>query len=220
MVSPNDCIARHVGIPRNSRREDLILERLALLPDVESRIKSLTRHYLLTPLTVRRLDEAVSRLVRIDLSKACRLAATAVTLANRLGDAESRAYAARAMANSLWFRGRNEQAAQNHSRAKELFERAGNSIEAGRTLSSSIQPLILLGKYDRALDAAKRAKKIFSAAGAQVRLARSISILAISSTARTDFARRWHAMSRPTHGCFQLETPKASLPLSTMLPSA
>lgn len=172
MVSPNSCIAMHVSMPKNSRREDLILERLTQLPDVESRIRFLTRRRLLSPSTVRQLDEAVSREVRIDLSKARRLAATAVTLANRLGDHESRAYAARAMANSLWFRGRNEQAAQRHSLATELFERAGNSIEAGRTLSSSIQPLILLGKYDRALDAAKRAKKIFSVAGAEVRLAR------------------------------------------------
>jgi CHAT domain-containing protein len=123
-------------------------------------------------MTVRQLDEAVGRVVRIDLNKASRLAATAITVANRLGDVESRAYAARAMANSLWFRGRNEQAAQHHSRATDLFERAGNSIEAGRTLSSSIQPLILLGKYDRALDAANRAKKIFSASGAELRLAR------------------------------------------------
>jgi len=118
------------------------------------------------------LDEAVSRAVRVDLGKARRLANTAVTLAKRLGNAESHAYAARAMANSLWFRGRNAQAAQHHSRATDLFERAGNSIEAGRTLSSSIQPLILLGKYEHALDAAKRAKKIFAAAGAKVRLAR------------------------------------------------
>jgi CHAT domain-containing protein len=76
------------------------------------------------------------------------------------------------MGNALWFQGRNAQAAQHHSRATRLFEHAGNRIEAGRTLSSSIQPLILLGEYERALQAAKRARKIFTAVGAEVRLAR------------------------------------------------
>ena len=172
MVFHGDLNMMDVSLPKNSSRGDLILERLSRLPDTGSRIKFLTRHHLLSPLTARQLDEAVSQVVRVDLGKARRLAAAAVTVANQLGDGESRAYAARAMANSLWFQGQNAQAAQHHSRATNLFERAGNRIEAGRTLSSSIQPLILLGKYERALDAAKRARKIFCAAGAEVRLAR------------------------------------------------
>lgn len=159
-------------MPKNSNRKDLIVERLTRLPDVSSCIKFLTRYRMVSPSTVRQLDEAVSRVVRVDLSKARRLATVAITVANRLDDGESHAYAARAMANSLWFQGRNAQAAQHHSRATDLFEHAGNRIEAGRTLSSSIQPLILLGKYERALDAAKRARKIFCAAGTEVRLAR------------------------------------------------
>jgi len=159
-------------MPKNSSRTEQIIARLARLPDVASRIKFLTRNRLLSPLIVKQLDEAVSRVVRVDLDKARRLAVAAVTLANRLDDAESHAYAARAMANSLWFQGRNEQAAQHHLRAIALFERAGKTIEAGRTRSSSIQPLILLGKYQHALEAAKRARKIFADAGAEVRLAR------------------------------------------------
>jgi CHAT domain-containing protein len=161
-----------VGMPKISNHTDLIFERLTRLRDVGSRIKYLNRHGLLSPLTVKELAEAVSRMVRTDLSKAHRLAAVAVTVANRLGDSESRGYAARAMGNALWFQGRNAQAAQHHSRATRLFEHAGNRIEAGRTLSSSIQPLILLGEYERALQAAKRARKIFTAVGAEVRLAR------------------------------------------------
>ena len=159
-------------MPKNSGLTEQIIARLARLPDVGSRIKFLTRNQLLSPLIVKQLDEAVSHVVRVDLDKARHLAIAAATVANRLDDAESHAYAARALANSLWFRGRNEQAAQHHSRATDLFEHAGNRMEAGRTLSSSIQPLILLGKYECALDAAKRARKIFSAAGAKVRLAR------------------------------------------------
>ena len=49
---------------------------------------------------------------------------------------------------------------------------AGNSAQEARTLSVSIQPLILLGEYDRALAAAERARAIFSAAGDDLRLAR------------------------------------------------
>ena len=123
-------------------------------------------------MTVKKLDDAVTRLVRIDLAKARRLSTVAVNLANRLGDPESRAYAARAKANSLWFRGLNAQASLLHSEATELFEQVGNHVEAGRTLSSSIQPLILMGKYDRALRLAQRARKIFTRAGEVTRLAR------------------------------------------------
>jgi CHAT domain-containing protein len=153
-------------------RGELVFEQLVRLPNAASRIKYLKRRRLLSPLTVKRLDEAVSRVVRVDLNKARHLATAAVTVANQLVDAESRAYAARAKANSLWFLGQNEPASQHHARAIRLFEQAGNTIETGRTLSSSIQPLILLGEYERALAAAERARKIFSAAGEAVRLAR------------------------------------------------
>ena len=111
-------------------------------------------------------------MVRVDLNKARLLATAAVTLANRLNDPESHAYAARAKANSLWFLGHNEQASRHHARATRLFEQTGNTIEAGRTLSSSIQPLILLGEYERALAVAERARKIFTATGEAIRLAR------------------------------------------------
>lgn len=134
-------------MPKNSGLTEQIIARLARLPDVGSRIKFLTRNQLLSPLIVKQLDEAVSHVVRVDLDKARHLAIAAATVANRLDDAESHAYAARALANSLWFRGRNEQAAQHHSRATDLFEHAGNRMEAARTLSSSIQPLILADIY-------------------------------------------------------------------------
>lgn len=156
----------------NKMNKETFFDRLALLPNAASRFKFLSRHRMLSPLTAKRLDGAVSSLVRIDLKKASRLAATAVTVANKLGDTESRAYGLRAKANSLWFLGENRQAAQLHAQATRLFEVAGNTVEAGRTLSSSIQPLILLGEYERALTAAERARQIFSTAGETTRLAR------------------------------------------------
>lgn len=152
--------------------EDHLFDRLARLPTAASRIKFATRRRLLSPLTVKRLSETVSSLVRVDVNKARRLASATVTLANKLGDAESRAFALRAKANSLWFMGRNRAATHLHEQATRLFGEAGQTIEVGRTLSSSIQPLILLGEYNCALEAADRARQIFAAAGEKVRLAR------------------------------------------------
>jgi tetratricopeptide (TPR) repeat protein len=148
--------------------EERPFDRLAQLPSAASRLRFLSHHRLFSPRTVKRLNEAVSSLVRVDLNKARRFAAAAVTLADKLGDAESRAYALWAKANSVWFMGRNRAATQLHEQATHLFEEAGQGIEVGRTLSSSIQPLILLGEYDRALEAADRARKVFTAAGASM----------------------------------------------------
>ncbi len=152
--------------------QDRIFDRLAMLPHEASRLKLLSRLRMLSPSTVERLDQAVQGLVRKDLKKAQTLAELAVAIGNRLGDKESMAYGARAMANSLWFLGQNSQASENNLRAIGLFEETGNLVEAGRTLSTSIQPLILQGDYDRAQAAAERARTIFSAAGETVRLAR------------------------------------------------
>jgi len=147
-------------------------DQLVLLPNGSSQIRFLSRHGLVSSSTVKRMDEAVSLLVRIDLNRADRLASAAVTLANQLGDSESHAYALRAKANSLWFLGKSSQASRLHAQAARHFEEAGKAIEAGRTLSSSIQPLILLGEYGRAQNAARRARRIFATAGEALRLAR------------------------------------------------
>jgi CHAT domain-containing protein len=153
-------------------QEEALFDRLAALRSGASRIKFLSRHHLLSTSIVERLDAAVSIQVRIDLHKARELAETAVSVANKLGDKESQAYALRSKANALWCLGQNRSAAELHARATALFQEAGKPIEAGRTLSSSIQPLILLGEYDRAHTAAEHARKIFFAAGDTLRLAR------------------------------------------------
>ncbi len=155
------------------RSYDEVLDRLAALPDDASRIKFLARRpRLLSPSFVTRLDEAVSVLVRVDLKKADAVADAAVTIAKELGDNESRAFALRAKANALWSLGQNKQASELHAQAIQLFDAVGKSVEAGRTLSISIQPLLLLGEYERAHMAAERARKIFTAAQDTVRLAR------------------------------------------------
>jgi tetratricopeptide (TPR) repeat protein len=156
-----------------NRSYDEVLERLAALPDDASRAKFLARSpRLFSPAFVARLDEAVGSLVRVDLKKAGGVADAAVTIANKLGDKESKAFALRAKANALWSLGQNKQAAELHAQAIHLFEAVGKSVEAGRTLSISIQPLILLGEYERAHAAGERARTIFTEAQDTVRLAR------------------------------------------------
>lgn len=149
-----------------------VFDLLAEIPDEAGRLQFASRHRLFSRSTVEQLDAAVSVLVRVDLKKAQQLAESAVTIANRLADAESQAYALRAKANSLWFLGENRQASALHAQAVELFKQVDRPVEVGRTLSTSIQSLILLGEYDRAHSAAKQAQKIFADAGENLRLAR------------------------------------------------
>src|SRR5262249_50711829 len=134
--------------------EDKTFDHLAALPDLASRLQFLSCRGLISRSTVEQLDTAVSELLRVDLRKAQKLAQAAVAVANELGDSESRAYGSRAMANSLWFLGENKEASELHAQAVELFKQAEKPIEVGRTLSTSIQSLILLGEYDRAHAAA------------------------------------------------------------------
>jgi CHAT domain-containing protein len=149
-----------------------VFDRLATLSTDAGRVKFVSRLRLLSTLTVEHLDEAVHKLVRTDLKKAQGLAQAAIAIADRLGDKEAKAFASRAEANALWFLGQNSRASEMNMRAIQLFQEVGKPLEEGRTLSTSIQPLILLGEYDRAQAAAQRARTIFSAAGDTVRIAR------------------------------------------------
>lgn len=157
---------------KQESQEEALFDRLAALGSEASRIKFLSRHRMLSRSVVERLDAAVSIQVRVDLHKARELAEAAISVANKLGDKESQAYALRSKGNALWCLGQNRSATELHARAIDLFHEAGKPIEAGRTLSSSIQPLIMLGEYDRANAAAENAREIFLAAGDTLRLAR------------------------------------------------
>ena len=153
--------------------DDEIIDRLAVLHDHTSRTEFFARHpCVLSSSFVTSLDNAVGVCIRIDLKKAGNLADAAVAIADKLGDKESKAFALRAKANALWSTGQNRQASELHRRAIRLFDEMGKSVESGRTLSISIQPLILLGEYERAHLAADRARKIFTDAQDAVRLAR------------------------------------------------
>src|SRR5947209_15920463 len=97
--------------------------------------------------------------VRVDTQQALGLAEAAMAIAQRIGDRESLAHSFRAKANALYASGQNQSAAELHERACGLFQAVGNMAEVGRTLSTSMQPLILLGEYDCALAAAEQARR-------------------------------------------------------------
>jgi len=97
--------------------------------------------------------------------KALFLAEGTLLIARKLRRKEEIALAMRAKANALYASGDNHGAVQHHEDAFKLYEALGIPKEAARTLSNSIQPLILLGEYDRALAASERAREIFTRIG-------------------------------------------------------
>jgi tetratricopeptide (TPR) repeat protein len=121
---------------------------------------------------VRQLGEAVRQEVRVNIKRAHQLADAALEIAHKIADAEALGLANRAKANALWFGGQLHSAIELFQVALKQFEGAGAEQEAGRTLSSSIQPLMLLGRYERALEVAEQARGIFRRAGDLWRLAR------------------------------------------------
>jgi len=152
---------------------DKLFATLSELPDASRQKEFLAHHpQLLHADVLVRLDDAVSKLVRVNLHQAFSLAEAGMAIANQLENREALGHGLRAKATALWFTGEYKSAAQLHEQAANIFQDIGKTIEVGRTLSSSIQPLILLGEYERALGAAERAREIFTSQGDPVRLAR------------------------------------------------
>jgi CHAT domain-containing protein len=146
---------------------------LAQLADSPSRKEFLREHEsLLRPDVVVRLTEVVVRRIRVDAAESFHLAEAAIEIAQMLNDEESLALGLRAKANALYASGDNRAAAEHHERAFNLFEKLEKWNEAARTLSASIQPLILLGEYIRAFTASERARDIFTRLDLPWRLAR------------------------------------------------
>lgn len=143
------------------------------LSSQRSRAYFISRHpELLRPAAVEDLAALVPQLVKSDRNKALDVGEMAVTIANRLGDAQSLALSLRAKANAYYGLGRNKTALELHRKALHLFRALGDPEQIARTLSSSIQPLILQGRYRRALAAAQEARQIFAREGNRWRLAR------------------------------------------------
>jgi len=118
------------------------------------------------------LTERVREEVRIDTTRAHRLADLAVTVAEAIANQPALAKSLRAKANALYALDQHASAIEMHERAAALFEAEGDEEELARTLSGSIQPLLLLGHYDQALAAGDRASALFAKQGNTLRLAR------------------------------------------------
>ncbi len=125
-----------------------------------------------TSASLSRLTSLVPQLVRSNRDRAMAVAELVMTIALQLREAEAVAEAVRAKANALHAFGRNAEAVVHHRRAARIFRSAGNAGQLARTLSSSIQPLILQGHYKAASAAAEEARAIFAAEGDKWRLAR------------------------------------------------
>lgn len=159
---------------REERRiDERLLDELATLGDDKSRRTFLARHPgLMRAEVVARLGEIVSRRVRVDVPQALALAEAAQLIARKLRKPEATAQGLRAKGNALHFLNQHGAAVEHHEEAARLFAKAGKPTEVGRTLSTSIQPLILLGEYEKAQAAAARAREIFTSEGDELRLAR------------------------------------------------
>src|SRR5271163_3926675 len=153
-------------------REELFAE-LGRLQNDAARVKFVARHkaLLVSKESVVQLAELVVEKIRVDTREALALADGALAIARASRQKENLALALRAKANALYASGNNREAVEHHEKAYKLYEALKNRKEAARTLSSSIQPLILLGEYDRAFQASERAREIFTEQGETRRIA-------------------------------------------------
>src|ERR1700674_4115845 len=152
---------------------DSLIAELGQLPSEPARRKFLSRHKsLIRQDTVEQLARLVVQKVRVSTQEALHLAEAAVLIAKRLRRKETLALSLRAKANALYSSGDHRAAIEHHQQAFRLYESLGIWNEAARTLSSSIQPMILVGEYDQAFQAAERAREIFARLNDPWRLAR------------------------------------------------
>jgi tetratricopeptide (TPR) repeat protein len=150
-----------------------VIERLLALPDPRAAAAYADRHPdLHRREVVETLADEVARLVHVDVDRAERLAEAARSVAERLGDDFCRARAERALGHVRLGRSDSVGAVAHYERALAAFDRLGDRTEAGRTLSSSVAPLVYLGRYDEVRAAVARARAIFDATGDRLRLAR------------------------------------------------
>jgi len=153
---------------------DSLIAKLGQLSSEPARRKFLGQHKaLLRQDIVERLAQLVVEKVRVSRQEAFHLAEAALLIAKRLRRKEALALGLRAKANALCYSsGENRAAIDHNQQAVRLYESLGNWNEAARTLSTSIQPMILAGEYDQAFQAAERAKEIFTRLNDSWRLAR------------------------------------------------
>jgi tetratricopeptide (TPR) repeat protein len=158
---------------RTKNSSDALVAELGRLSSDAARRKFLSRHpKLIRQSTIEQLAQLVVQRVRVSTKEALYLAESAILIAKRLRRKAAQALALRAMANALYSTGDYRAAIEHHQRAIHLYESLRAWKEMARTLSSSIQPMILVGEYDQAFRAVERAREIFSRLEDRRRLAR------------------------------------------------
>jgi CHAT domain-containing protein/tetratricopeptide (TPR) repeat protein len=158
---------------RTKNSSDALVAELGRLSSDAARRKFLSRHpKLIRQSTIEQLAQLVVQRVRVSTKEALYLAESAILIAKRLRRKAAQALALRAMANALYSTGDYRAAIEHHQRAIHLYESLRAWKEMARTLSSSIQPMILVGEYDQAFRAVERAREIFSRLEDRWRLAR------------------------------------------------
>lgn len=152
---------------------DATIERLLALRDEQSRKEIVLQNpFLEWGEIISSLADRVWQDVRIDTARAHSLADLAIFIAEVRETKVGLAKALRAKGNALYVSDQPAAAIEMHQRAASLFEQAGEQSQLARTLSSSLQPLLLLGRYDESLAAGEHAREIFSREQNTWRLAR------------------------------------------------
>ena len=147
------------------------IESLARIETPEERQKLMGAAALPADAAVQ-LHGAVLASLYEDRSRAITLNAVLQQLANTLTDPLTRAWAARCQGHIDHVSGDYEKAIENYRQAAALFEREGQDLEVGRSLSSALQALIFRGQYQQAEEWAAKAETIFVRHGDRLRLAR------------------------------------------------
>jgi CHAT domain-containing protein len=149
------------------------LAALAEEPEDQSRDVILTAHQAdFSPALVDALYQEVVHFARIDLRTAARLAQAAAHVAAQLNHPPSHAVAHRAQGHVAFLTGEHALALQHHRSAVQIFEAAGEPIQAARARMNQIQPLTYLGLYDDAYAQARAARATFLAHNDTLRVAR------------------------------------------------
>ena len=152
---------------------ETLASKLAAVPRAAERRRRLMRAPKRQTLEmVRALYAEVVRLSRVELKQAASVASTVRWLADRAGDAESRALAFRITGHVHYLKGKYQDALTQYDLALAEYTVLANELEIGLTINGALQTLIYLGRYDEAFAAAERARTIFSALGDRLRLAR------------------------------------------------
>ncbi len=159
--------------PRAKKTSDSLIAGMGQLSTDIARRNFLAKHpKLISQSTIEQLAQLVVQRVRVSTKEALHLAEAAMLIAKRLRRKEAQPLALRAMANALYSTGDYRAAIEHHQQAIQLYESLRDWKEMARTLSSSIQPMILVGEYDQAFQAVERAREIFSQLDDPWRLAR------------------------------------------------